>query len=468
MDEPQEERLESNSGKHEARRADGAINFSSYSLAQLEELYDSIDAHLYPQNYANLRIELERRRTRPDDHGRSQTVEAGRFTRRDGLRGWLQAKQKRQPVYGHGALQFGKEEVVLQGWQRTWLGVSYRSSVVIPTKQIRNVEHDQDRARFQWRRPYGLARPIEFQPDARENVAPIVAQLPDTRSAGFRRQWTEIEEFQRRLSAVNPRSWFTPVLVLANLGVYVAMAVADRRLGGFDLTQLVGWGANYGPLTVAGQWWRLVTATFVHANLVHVVLNLWALWNAGRLTERLYGKWSYLFLYFASAVLASLSSIAWDPRQLSIGASGAIFGVFGAFLAFLARRRTDVPSAMLRVHWISTLAFVLFNLVSGFLQTGIDNAAHVGGLVSGFFLGWLLARPLNPDERSEFPFKPSLAALMFATAAVLAALWQVQGINAARPLRALCSRARVVREGRDCESAAVAGPRHPSRRRDDQ
>jgi membrane associated rhomboid family serine protease len=427
LDEQQEEGLKLRSEVDGTRPSDGSIDFSTYSLAQLEELRHSIDEQLYPKNFANLLTELERQRTRADREP-SQAVEIGRFTARDGTRGWFQAKRRRLPVYGYGGLQFREENVVLQGWQRTWLGVPYRSSIVIPARQIRNVEHDQDRVRFEWQQPRRLARPVEFRPDARENVATIVAQLPDTRSAGFRKQWTEFEEFQRRLSTVNPRSWFTPMLVLANLGVYVAMAVASRRPGGFPLQQLISWGANYGPLTVGGQWWRLVAATFVHVNLVHVGLNMWALWNAGRLTERLYGKWSYLFLYFASGVLASFASIAWDPRQVSMGASGAIFGVLGAFLAFLARRRADVPAAMLRAHWISTLAFVLFNLVSGFLQPGIDNAAHVGGILSGFFLGWLLARPLNPDERSEFPFKPSLAALMFASAAVLAALWQVQGL----------------------------------------
>jgi Rhomboid family len=156
---------------------------------------------------------------------------------------------------------------------------------------------------------------------------------------------------------------------------------------------------------------------------------MWAFWNVGRLAERLYGKWTFLFLYLASGVLASLSSIAWNPSQVSIGASGAIFGIFGAFLAFLAHRRSEMPAAMLRAHWISTLAFVVFNLVSGVLQTGIDNAAHFGGIASGFVLGWVLARPLTVEIRSELPFKEGVTALLLCAAAVVGALWQVQGLK---------------------------------------
>ncbi len=238
-----------------------------------------------------------------------------------------------------------------------------------------------------------------------------------------------MRDFQRRAAAVTPRIWATPALVLANLLVYLAMAIRTGRPGGFDLPQVLAWGANYGPLTVGGQWWRLLTATFLHANLPHVLLNMWAFWNVGRLAERLYGKWAFLFLYLASGVLGSLSSIAWNPSQASIGASGAIFGIFGAFLAFLAHRRSEMPAAMLRAHWFSTLAFVIFNLVGGLMQTGIDNAAHVGGIASGFVLGWVLARPLTVEIRSEIPFKEGLGVLLLCAAAVIGALWQVQGLQ---------------------------------------
>lgn len=81
----------------------------------------------------------------------------------------------------------------------------------------------------------------------------------------------------------------------------------------------------------------------------------------------------------------------WDPERISIGASGAIFAVFGAFLACLLRQRTVIPRGIFRAHWIPTLLFLGFNLLNGAMAPGVDNAAHVGGLLFGFAMGLLLA-----------------------------------------------------------------------------
>jgi rhomboid protease GluP len=231
------------------------------------------------------------------------------------------------------------------------------------------------------------------------------------------------------LDAIGGKPFVVAAIVAINIAVYVAMAIVTKRLGQFTLPQLLAWGANFGPLTVNGQWWRVFTALFVHFNLLHLALNMWALWNVGRLSERLFGRGTLLFVYVAAGILASLSSIAWNPSLSSVGASGAIFGVFGAFLAFLSRQRRQIPSVIVRKHWISTLAFVLFNLVSGAIQPGIDNAAHVGGLLSGFVLGFILARPLDAQARKALPVKQSVGAIVFLVIAVAAALWQAQGIG---------------------------------------
>jgi hypothetical protein len=138
----------------------------------------------------------------------------------------------------------------------------------------------------------------------------------------------------------------------------------------------------------------------------------------------------FFSLYIATGGLASLSSSAWDPTHLAAGASGAIFGILGAFLAFLVRRRSDVPRTIIRAHWISTLVFVLFNLVSGALQPGIDNAAHVGGLASGMLLGYILARPLDFAHRRRMALAQTAGAATLVAVALLAGLWQVRGIGA--------------------------------------
>ena len=168
--------------------------------------------------------------------------------------------------------------------------------------------------------------------------------------------------------------WATPTLVMVNIAVFAAMALSTRRLG-FDPVVVFNWGGNLGSMTVAGQWWRLLTAVFVHLYLLHLLLNMWALWNVGRLAERFYGSGAFVFLYLASGVLGNLASVAWDPSKISAGASGAIFGILGAYLAFLAHPDSRLPRQVIRTHWISTLIFVLFNLVNGAFNPLIDNAA---------------------------------------------------------------------------------------------
>lgn len=413
------------------RAGDGGINFSAYTLAQLRELQHSIDPQAFPQNFKNLLAELERRET---DQKLQPPVDVkvitGRFTRNDGLRGWLQAKMRRSPVYGAGSVEVKPPQLLLQGWQRTWLGVPVQAEVALPLSGVRYVRRDGSRVELTSKRPYRRVRQIEFDTEDPGQAAPLMAALSAERAGTFDPRWAGISEFYGRLRMLCPRVWITPALVLLNVAIYLAMVVSARRLGAFDPQLLMSWGANYGPLTINGQWWRLISALFVHLNLLHVLLNMWALWNIGRLAERLFGRWVFLFLYFAAGGLASLSSIAWDPTHITAGASGAIFGILGAFLALLIRRRADVPGAIIRAHWISTLAFVLFNLISGALQAGIDNAAHVGGLISGLVLGYILARPLDNEGRSRMPLPQMAGAGAFVAMAILAALWQAQGIGA--------------------------------------
>jgi membrane associated rhomboid family serine protease len=408
---------------------DGQINFAAYSIEQLRELQHSIDRNKNPQNFRNLVAALEQKEASSVTAPIPGDTYLGRFTSRSGLLGWLEAKINRSPVYGFGSIQILATEVLLSGWQRTWLGVSIESSVTRELANVRNVVEDGARVRFDVKRHYRPAERIEFQPGSSAQCKPLVDKLPRVETAGFMNRWSALREFNQRLDSVSGRPWITPLIVILNAVLYVAMAVATKKPGGFNLQELLNWGANFGPLTVNGQWWRLLTALFVHSSALHLMVNMWALWNIGRLSERLFGRITYSFLYIATGLLASLTSIAWDPSLASVGASGAIFGIFGTFLAFLSRERHQIPPAILRKQWISTSAFVLFNLINGALQPGIDNAAHVGGLLAGFMLGFVLARPLDREQRKRFPASESAAAAGFVALVILAAIWQVKGIG---------------------------------------
>lgn len=189
-------------------------------------------------------------------------------------------------------------------------------------------------------------------------------------------------------------------LLAANLGVFLAMLSMGAGWTHNDNGLQLAWGANFGPATQDGQWWRLATAMFLHFGIVHLGLNMWALWDVGRLMERLLGHWRFAVLYLGSGVLGNLLSLVMQGNQaVSGGASGAVFGLYGALLTFLWRERRHVQRHEFR--WLSGAAFVftLLTLGMGQVVSGIDNAAHVGGLLGGALLGQLLARPWAGNAR---------------------------------------------------------------------
>jgi TPR repeat protein len=121
----------------------------------------------------------------------------------------------------------------------------------------------------------------------------------------------------------------------------------------------------------------------------------------GRLIERMFGSLHYLFLYVFAGLCGSSASLWWHPAVNSAGASGAIFGLLGGLLAFVVNPATGVPATVVARHRSTALVFIAYNLLNGFTHRGIDNACHMGGLVGGFVMGWMLARPLSPAAREE-------------------------------------------------------------------
>jgi rhomboid protease GluP len=183
----------------------------------------------------------------------------------------------------------------------------------------------------------------------------------------------------------------THVIFGANVMVFIAMVAAGPSLD-FTGQLMVHFGANYGPFTLSGQWWRLLTYMFLHGGVFHVAMNMWCLWNLGTLCESLYGRWTYAAIYLITGIAAGLASVAWNPGVLSVGASGAIFGLAGALIASFYFGEFSLPKVAISGTLRSLLFFVGFNVLFGTLSPGIDNGAHGGGLVSGLILGTLIAR----------------------------------------------------------------------------
>jgi len=184
----------------------------------------------------------------------------------------------------------------------------------------------------------------------------------------------------------------TQIIFGINAAVFLGMALSSSTVMDFPVRELVHWGANVGVLTFSGEWWRLLTNVFVHGGIMHIAFNMWCLWNLGALCESLYGRWTYAGIYLVCGVGASLASAAWHPLgPPSVGASGAIFGLAGALIAAFKLGEFSVPRSALSGTLRSLGAFVVYNLIFGAVIPGIDNVAHIGGLITGLIVGTLIA-----------------------------------------------------------------------------
>ena len=196
------------------------------------------------------------------------------------------------------------------------------------------------------------------------------------------------------LHAAPTRAPVTMALLGANILIFAAMLVQGASLWHTSTTIPLAWGANFGPATQDGQWWRLVSAMFLHFGLLHLALNMWALWDVGRLLEQVFGRWRFLLLYLSCGVIGNLLSLVIQGNQaVSGGASGAIFGLYGALVLFLWRERAQVDPGEFRWMFGAATIFIVLALVMGQVVPGIDNSAHIGGLISGALLGVALSRP---------------------------------------------------------------------------
>ncbi len=193
------------------------------------------------------------------------------------------------------------------------------------------------------------------------------------------------------LAGFIPQARYTTVLILLiNLGFYLATGLYSTRGGSgsfmdIDATTLVAFGAAYSPFVFAGQWWRLVTAGFLHGGLLHILFNSWALFDVGAQVDQIYGTPRMLVIYFISTVTGFFTSMMIRPvNGLSIGASAALCGLIGAMVAAGVKDRSAFGS-VIRGAYIRWFIWILvFSLMPG-----VDMAAHVGGFVGGFAIGWL-------------------------------------------------------------------------------
>jgi rhomboid protease GluP len=198
-----------------------------------------------------------------------------------------------------------------------------------------------------------------------------------------------------RGALVRGKAPITRVLVGINVAVFVAMAASGVSLSDPTGAQLLKWGANWGPLSLGSQPWRMLASNYLHIGFLHILFNMWCLWDLGNLAERIFDGWTYVLTYTLCGLAGSLASLWWHPMVLGAGASGAIFGLAGALITALYLGHLPVPKQAVQRTVRSLLMFAGYNLFFGAVGAGIDNSAHLGGLAAGLLIGAALAKHLT-------------------------------------------------------------------------
>lgn len=284
---------------------------------------------------------------------------------------------------------------------------------------------DSDSCEFYYNNSY---KPIREWAKAKNNVLRLIENVAELKNLYFQQEntvtldessQTNSNEFkQQDLSEIKfsltdkiknffsifipTREYYiTPIIVNINLLIFIMMVLSGVSFINPDGESLLKWGGNFRAVTLNGEYWRLLTSCFVHIGVFHLLMNMYALVYIGAMLEPFLGKAKFLTAYLLTGLFASLTSIWWHDFTVSAGASGAIFGMYGFFISLLSTNivDSDTRTALLP----SILFFTGYNLLFG-MQGNIDNAAHIGGLLSGIVLGFTFIYSLKRPESKNVSY----------------------------------------------------------------
>jgi membrane associated rhomboid family serine protease len=258
-----------------------------------------------------------------------------------------------------------------------------------------------------------------MRPEERTRVIAIARRIVEAAWDEYCRRRNPPDAFRDALTARTRAPFLTAGVVLLNLLIFALMLVGDGRMG--DPDTLVHWGASAGPVTTNGQWWRLLTATFVHTGFLQLVLEMAALAQVGLLVERMVGHAAFAGLYLTSAAFAAAIGLWVDPLPATAGASGAIFGMYGLLVALVIRgtlRRSRVTIPVPVVARLAPVAamFILYSWSAG----GPQWTSGPATFVIEFAIGLALTRTVA-DRKPPALRVAGLAATVLAIAGVIAA-----------------------------------------------
>ncbi|MEM9299191.1 MAG: rhomboid family intramembrane serine protease [Bacteroidota bacterium] len=220
-------------------------------------------------------------------------------------------------------------------------------------------------------------------------------------------------EHKRQLKGIKPKSddlidmlkylipkeehFVTSIILDINIVVFLAMIFSGIHIISPNGLELLEWGANRRSETSNGDWWRLISSIFLHGGIMHLFLNVYGLVLAAIFVEPIFGRTRYFILYFISGICGSLASIYWYENTISVGASGAIFGLYGSILGLLLTKEFEGGK---KAIFLLVGPYVGINLLFG-LTGGIDNAAHIGGLIAGAISGLILYQFGNKTQTNR-------------------------------------------------------------------
>ncbi|GAA0726855.1 rhomboid family intramembrane serine protease [Clostridium malenominatum] len=183
------------------------------------------------------------------------------------------------------------------------------------------------------------------------------------------------------------RATMTYIFMAINIIMYGVTALLSGNIIDSNVNVLIFLGAKFNPLISMGQYYRLVTCTFLHGGIVHLGFNMYALNSLGPFVEKVYGKWKYSLIYLISGIVSSTFSYFFS-ESVSIGASGSIFGLLGACLIVSMRYKDKLGKGFIN----NIMSVIFVNLIIGFSMANVDNLGHIGGLVGGIILSFVLIK----------------------------------------------------------------------------
>jgi membrane associated rhomboid family serine protease len=212
-------------------------------------------------------------------------------------------------------------------------------------------------------------------------AAPVGQRCPE--HSGKPQGLSRVAKGARRTAFEGTGALVTKALIAANVLVYIITAAQGAGLNSPGGSLFFKW-ALYGPAVANGDWWRLITCTFLHANLIHIGFNMYFLWFVGGAVESALGRGRFLLVYFVSGLAGSAGALLVNPTEVTVGASGAIFGMLGAALV-LERQRNYVLGGQ-------AFALIAINLVLSFAISHVSWGGHIGGLIGGVLCTLVLSR----------------------------------------------------------------------------